>query len=115
MSLYQNLVKLERVEQIEALAQEFNDRFGALPLEVENLLYAVRIKNLAAKAGIESITNEHGEIVLSLFEGMRFDKQKLEPLLRDGIKAGTIQIKLYPKRLGKNWQKVLEEVVRVVG
>ena len=58
LSLYQSLVKLEAPDQIEALAQEFDDRFGAPPPEVRNLLYALRIKILAAKAGIESI-NEY--------------------------------------------------------
>ncbi|MFQ5996239.1 MAG: transcription-repair coupling factor, partial [Dehalococcoidales bacterium] len=73
LSLYQKLVKLEKAEDIESLAQEFADRFGPLPIELENLLYAVRIKLLATKAGIESITTEHGQIVLRRFEGMGFD------------------------------------------
>ena len=115
LSLYQSLVKLEKVEQIEELAHEFNDRFGTLPIEVKNLLYAVKIKTLAAKAGIESISTEEGQIILRLFEGLRFDKQKLEPFLKDGIKIGTTRLRLYPKHLGGEWQRVLEEVVRRVG
>jgi len=115
LSLYQKLVTLEKVEQVEALAQEFSDRFGALPPEVKNLLYAVKVKALAAKAGIESIATEEGQIILRLFEGMKFDKQKLEPFLKDGIKLGTNQLHLNPKRLGKDWQKVLEEVLGRVG
>jgi len=111
--LYQKLARLERVEQIEALGQEFNDRFGTLPPEVENLLYALRIKILAAKAGIESISTEEGQIALRLFEGMRFDSQKLEPLSRDGVNIGNIQIMLNPKRLGNEWREVLEEVVKM--
>jgi len=111
LGLYQKLVKLEKLEQIEPIAQEFNDRFGTPPPEVENLLYAVRIKILAAKAGIESITTEHGEIVLSLFEGIRFDRQKLEPFLKYGVRVTPFQVRLSPKRLGKDWQRVLEEVV----
>jgi len=112
LSLYQRLVKLDEMEQVEALAQEFKDRFGPLPPEVENLLYAVRIKLLAARAGIESITTEHGQIIIRRFQGMPFNRQKLEPLLRDGIKIGITQLTLNPKRLGKEWQKVLEEVLR---
>jgi transcription-repair coupling factor (superfamily II helicase) len=112
LSLYQKLVKLDTVEQIEPVAREFSDRFGTPPPEVDNLLYAVKIKILAARTGIESISTEHGEIVISPFEGMRFDRQKLAPLSRDGIKIGTFQIRLSPKRLGKDWQKALEEVVK---
>jgi len=110
LSLYQSLAKLGKVEQIEDLAHEFSDRFGSLPPEVKNLLYAVKIKVLAAGAGIESISTERGQIVLRLFEGLQFDKRKPEPV-RDGIKVGTSQLRLNPKQLGKEWQRVLEEVI----
>jgi transcription-repair coupling factor (superfamily II helicase) len=114
LSLYQRLVKLDQAELIGDLAQEFGDRFGALPIEVRNLLYALRIKILAGKARIESIDIEDRQIVVRRFQGMPFDRQKLEPLARDGIKLGLTQIYLSPKRLGKEWQKVLEEVLRRV-
>ena len=111
LSLYQSLVKIEKLEQIDDLARGFKDRFGALPKEVKNLLYVVKIKVLATKAGIESISTEKEQIVLRLFEGMRFDRQKLEPVLRDGIKLGVTQIRLNLRRLGRGWQKVLEEAL----
>lgn len=110
LSLYQSLAKTETPEQVEALAQEFDDRFGAPPPEVGNLLYALRIKIQASKAGIESISTEDGLIVLRLFEGLRFDKQKLESV-GDGIEVGITRLRLNPKRLGSEWQKVLEEVL----
>ena len=102
------------MEQIEDLAQEFNDRFGSPPPEVKNLLYAVKLKALASKTGIESISTEHGQIILRLFEGMRFDRQKLEPFLKDGIKLGLSQLRLNPKRMGNEWQEVLEEVLQKI-
>ncbi len=114
LSLYTKLVKFEAPEQLETIAQEFSDRFGALPAEVKNLLYAVKIKLLAAKAGIESISTEEGQIIIRRFQGMGFDRQKLEPVLKDGIKVGITQLRLNPKRLGGEWQRVLEEVVRGV-
>ena len=96
------------------MAHEFSDRFGSLPPEVKNLLYAVKLKVLAARAGIASISTERGQIILRLFEGMQFDRQNLEPV-RDSIKVGTSQLRLNPKRFGSEWQRVLEEVVRRVG
>ncbi|MCJ7743256.1 MAG: transcription-repair coupling factor, partial [Dehalococcoidales bacterium] len=117
LGLYQKLVKVNRLEQIESLAQEFTDRFGAPPREVENLLYGVKIKVLGAKAGIESITMEEGQIVLRRFEGMRFDRQKLEPYLRGlrypvgSLHLDALHLRLHPKRLGPDWPEVLEEVV----
>jgi len=114
LSLYTKLAKFEAPEQLETLAQEFGDRFGTLPAEVKNLLYAVKIKLLAARAGIESITTEEGQIIIRRFQGMGFDRQKLEPL-KDGIKVGITQLRLNPKRLGGEWKEVLEEVVNKIG
>jgi len=114
LALYHRLVDVNSNEGIENLASEFGDRFGPLPQEIKNLLYSVRIKILAARAGIESISTEHGQIIIIPFEGMRFDKHKLEPLSRDGIKTGLNQIRIHYKRLA-DWRRVLEEVLKVMG
>jgi len=111
LGLYQKLVKVENAEQVEALAQEFQDRFGALPEEAQNLLYAVRLKLLAARAGVESVATEHGQIVIRRFEGLPFDRQKLAPVLRDGVRVGTMQISLNLRRLGEKWKEVLREIL----
>ena len=115
LSLYQRLADVKSVDEMEGLADEFSDRFGMLPEEVKNLLYAVRVKALAARAGIESVASEHGQITLRLFSGMHFDKQKLAPLAKDGIKIGLTQVRLNHKLLGGEWRKMLEEVLRRVG
>jgi transcription-repair coupling factor (superfamily II helicase) len=111
LSLYESLAKIKTVEQVADFAREFTDRFGAPPPEVENLLYVVKIKTLATKAGIESIATEQGQITVRLFNDLHFDRQQLEPILRDGIKLGFSQLHLNPKRLGGEWPEVLEEVV----
>jgi len=71
----------------------------------------VRIKLLAAQAGIESITAEHGNIVIRRFEGLPFDRQKLGAFSKDGIRVGHTQISINIRRVGKEWKKVLEGVV----
>ncbi len=115
LALYQSLVKLERVEQLENMAQEFSDRFGALPPEVRNLLYAVKIRILAARAGIESISTEHGQIILRLFEGMQFTPEQRRLNLPDGFEIGLSQIRLNLRRMEKEWRHILEEVVKGLG
>ncbi len=113
LSLYQSLAKLDKIEQIEAIAEELNDRFGALPKEVENLLYAVRIKLLGTRAGIESVTAENGLIVLRLFEGMKFTPDQRQIPLPEGVKMGSSQIRLSYKSM-KGWKEVLEGVLERV-
>jgi transcription-repair coupling factor (superfamily II helicase) len=121
INLYQKLVKLQKTEGIESLEKEFNDRFGAPPPEVENLLYGVKIKILGTRANLESVAMNEGDIVLRRFEGMRFDRNKLEPALR-GLRApaGSVHfdplaIRINPKRIGATWPKILEDVVRKAG
>jgi transcription-repair coupling factor (superfamily II helicase) len=111
LGLYQRLSRVDKLEQIEALKDEFGDRFGALPAELQNLLYALKIKLLAAKAGIESITTEDGLIVIRLLEGMQFTPQQRELPLPDGVRMGVRQISLSYKK-DKGWKAKLDRVLK---
>jgi transcription-repair coupling factor (superfamily II helicase) len=111
LSLYQRLSRVDKLEQIEALKDEFKDRFGAPPAELQNLLYALKIKLLAAKAGIESITTEDGLIVIRLLEGMQFTPQQHELPLPDGVRMGVRQLSLSYKG-DKGWKAKLEGVLK---
>jgi transcription-repair coupling factor (superfamily II helicase) len=115
LSLYQKLTEITTVEQAEDLGKELTDRFGPLPVEVQNLLYAVRVKALAALAGVESISQGDGIITIRLFPGTRLDQQKVNFLLRYGIKIGITQLIINIKRLGKDWQRVVEEALKKIG
>ena len=60
MSFYQRLANFTLPEQVEALAAEMADRFGAPPEPVANLLALVRLKTEAARLGFESIAARDG-------------------------------------------------------
>jgi len=111
LSLYQSLARVDKLEQIEAIKDEFNDRFGAVPAEVRNLLYALKIKMLAGKAGIESISIEDGLIVLRLLEGMQFTPRQHELPLPNGVRMGVRQVSLSYKG-DKGWKAKLERVLK---
>jgi transcription-repair coupling factor (superfamily II helicase) len=55
MGLYRRLGNLESDADIESFAVELTDRFGKLPLEVENLLETIKIKFLCRKLEIERL------------------------------------------------------------
>jgi len=113
LELYQDMGRLDRAEQVDALAADFKDRFGPAPPEVDNLLFAVRVKLLAARAFVESVLAERGEIVLRAVPGTRFDRQKLRPMMRDGIGVANTQVRINRRRLGSAWRNVLLEVLRL--
>jgi transcription-repair coupling factor (superfamily II helicase) len=110
--MYQKLADLDEVGGIETITAEFRDRFGELPEEVENLLYAVRIKILGSGTGIGAITTERNDIVITPFEGMRFEREKLDKLYFVGVSTGRFQVRIDTRQPGTNWRETLEKVVR---
>jgi transcription-repair coupling factor (superfamily II helicase) len=62
--LYRRMANLRSVDEIDALAEEFIDRFGQLPEETHNLLYQLKVKLAADEAGLASISGEGSQIVL---------------------------------------------------
>jgi len=117
LSLYHRLARMEHIEEVEDMAREFKDRFGPLPQPVENLLYIMKIKVLAAGAEINSISTQGRQIVIK--------PQNVDSPLKirgavgvmnkytDGaVKIGSTQIKLDTRLLGDRWTEVLEEILR---
>jgi transcription-repair coupling factor (superfamily II helicase) len=109
LALYQRLAKVSSPEGAQDMEQELKDRFGEVPQPAKNLLYIVRVKALAAQAGIQAVSTERNQIVLKL--GRRVDRASLQRNFGDKLKIGTSQLRLDIKRLGKEWQEALEEVL----
>ena len=64
LRLYRRIADLRDEADVDALAEEFPDRFGPMPEEVTNLLYQLRVRLRAERAGLSSVTNEGDQIVL---------------------------------------------------
>lgn len=111
LDFYQRLAAVTRAEDIEDIAQELKDRFGAMPQPVENLLYIVRMKQLASEAGVESIVARDKQIVLRFHDARELGRLALAHDYGDGVKVGTRQIRLDMKYLGDGWPAVLEAVL----
>ena len=60
LSLYQRMAAATEADAHVDLERELNDRFGAPPTPVRNLLYIVRLRVLAKRAGVASIQREEG-------------------------------------------------------
>ncbi|MFH1219665.1 MAG: transcription-repair coupling factor [Candidatus Eisenbacteria bacterium] len=82
---YKRLVETRKVDEVDALALELEDRYGRVPGEAENLLGFQRIRILAAASGMERIVVRRS---LLLFEGkkdQRVTKRAIENIVRGGI------------------------------
>jgi hypothetical protein len=60
---------------------------------------------------VESVSTEDGEIIIRFFEGMTFDRAKIEPLLGEGVTAGRAEIRVGYKEI-RGWRGILEGILR---
>jgi len=113
LRLYRRIADLRDESEIEALANEFKDRFGLLPEMAENLFYQMRVKLRAEKAGLASIGMETGQIVLRYPSAANGNEEKrlhdLGPDIRGGKGA-------YWCTFGKekDWMERLLETLELV-
>jgi transcription-repair coupling factor (superfamily II helicase) len=72
---YKRIADLKTEEQAQKIRDEFADRYGAPPAEVENLIRFSLLKSLAERVGAESIDRRQG------FANIKFHPQsKIDPL-----------------------------------
>ena len=64
LGLYRRISNIEDDAELDALASEFEDRFGKLPDQLSNLFYQIRVKIMAEDAGLASVSNEGDQMVL---------------------------------------------------
>ncbi len=64
LRLYRRLADLKSETELDALQEEFHDRFGTPPEQVLDLFYQTRVKILAEQKGLVSILVEADQIVL---------------------------------------------------
>jgi transcription-repair coupling factor (superfamily II helicase) len=109
LRLYRRIADLRDETEIDALASEFQDRFGELPEMLENLFYQMRVKLRAERAGLSAISWESGQVVLRYPASEDKDGRRL-PDLGPGIRGGK---NAYWCSFGKDgrWQEQLLDVL----
>ena len=107
LKLYRRMAEVRTLNSIESLASELNDRFGPPPLEVENLLYQLRIRSLAMRAGVESISIQNGQILLQMPYS---EEQRKLPVVADDIRQSKRGLWL-TRQDDSDWMNRLEEVL----
>jgi len=114
VNFYQRLANLSRPEQVEAMVAEMNDRFGAPPPPVQNLLAMVRLKVEAANLGFEAVSVKDNEFVLTVKRTVIPNRIALYRRFRNEVRVqqGVVRI---PRRLfGPNWLEQLRELLPAI-
>ena len=106
LRLYRRIADLRSLAEIDAIFEEFTDRFGIPPKPVRNLLFQLKIKILAEAAQIASVHVENNQIVL------RFRGDELPPNLpplKPEVRIGKTGLWLPYKQI-PNWSENLISV-----
>jgi transcription-repair coupling factor (superfamily II helicase) len=111
LRLYRRIAGVVDTAAIEALAEELVDRFGPLPMEVQNLLYQVRIKVLALAAGVSSIGRDSDQLVLRSDDLEQVDRQRLQARLGADARVARRAVWL---PLAAGWTEALERTLRAM-
>ncbi len=81
LNLYKRVSSVERIEDFEAIGKEIEDRFGALPLGVQNLLRYGLIKFLAQKSRTKTIDRIGQKLVLQFLPTTEIDLSRMKAVL----------------------------------
>ena len=100
-----------RVGEIE---DELRDRFGPLPWQVRNLLYATRLRLYAKQAGIESVTRERNRVVLRYGGEIGGARRAMQRALGRQAEIGNTQVRLPMDALGTDWEPALETAIKAL-
>ncbi|MBI3162172.1 MAG: transcription-repair coupling factor [Chloroflexi bacterium] len=89
LRLYRRIADLRDETELDALGSEFRDRFGIMPETTQNLLYQMRVKLRAEKAGLASVNMESsGQILLKYPAPVDGSDVKRLPDLGNGVRGG---------------------------
>jgi transcription-repair coupling factor (superfamily II helicase) len=91
LGLYRRLAEIADDSEIEALAAEMIDRFGALPVEVENLLQTVAIKQICRKAGVAKVDAAAKGAIISLYKDTFTHPERLMGWIAK--QSGTVMVR----------------------
>jgi transcription-repair coupling factor (superfamily II helicase) len=122
LELYRRLGRVGSVETLGAIRSELIDRFGPLPPPVDRLLQVVRVRIDAETAGLASLSQEDGTLVVRLASLSRYEAlqalgvvQPGRPVrdLAENVTLGSNQIRIRPIRGRSTWATARQVVERL--
>jgi transcription-repair coupling factor (superfamily II helicase) len=90
LRLYRRIADLDSETDLDAITEEFNDRFGPIPPMVTDLIFQMKIKLRAEKAGLAAVGVENDQLVLRY------------PPLPEGVTSRSLPVLGLNERAGKN-------------
>ena len=114
LRLYRRLADITTYERVDEIAQELQDRFGAPPEEVRNLIYLLRLRVAAIQAGLAAIAIEDGRIILKFGKPDDAVTSRLHARFKDRVKVARDRVWVPGPDGDTQWREHLMDVVGAV-
>ena len=111
LRLYRRMATLDTMHEIEDMAEELADRFGEIPDPVNNLLYQLRVKSLALKAGVPAVVTEAGQVKIRIAEDSKMDRYHVQRFLGNEVRVSKTAVWLPREMSTHEWQVILVQVL----
>lgn len=115
LRLYRRLADVADEAQVEDLTREFQERFGDLPDQVQNLFFMLRLKIAATRAGAAAITQEDGRVMVRFREEDTPRMEQLNKRYGNRVRASRDRMWLPGPDSDPYWRQRLLGVIRQVG
>jgi transcription-repair coupling factor (superfamily II helicase) len=111
LRLYRRMAVLDTMTEIDEMAGELADRFGAIPDPIDNLLFQLRVKTMAIAAAVASVTSEAGQIQIRLNADNGQGLYQLKKLLGSDVRVSRRGIWLGRGMSTREWQVTLVQTL----
>jgi transcription-repair coupling factor (superfamily II helicase) len=118
LRLYRRMAGLATMDEIEDMEGELQDRFGSLPEATVNLLYQLRLKVLALRAGVQAISAQERQVSIRVnpLRPLRDTAYKqLQRRLSGRARVSQRQVWLLLHEREEVWRRELVEVLEAMG
>jgi transcription-repair coupling factor (superfamily II helicase) len=113
LRLYRRLADIHAIDDVDALAMEFTDRFGAPPQPVLNMFNQLKVKILAERAELSSVNVENDRIVLRFPNLLPESPPRSYPDLGPGTRTGKNAIWI-SRGEDPDWIRKLIEALKIL-
>lgn len=115
LAVYERIADIEAADGVAAMQAELHDRFGPVPLAVDNLLYVQLLKAVARRARVESIKTDEQMFHLRLRGGVSDEQRaRVQALGLPGVLVGPNQVRVDRLAHATDWMPLLVRIARAL-
>jgi transcription-repair coupling factor (superfamily II helicase) len=98
-------------EELGEVVGEMRDRFGAFPVEVENLVTAVEIKLAALEAKVNTVSLSRDVLVIKAEPSALYDRVALYRAYGADARISGAMLRIPAARLGPDWLQAVRGIL----